>query len=303
MESNTLKQALLLNEIRTISASAEHGSGEHMGTFRDWLADNQHFVWAALLIVIGYLPHRYPAWFGPWSDIATSLGDAALIAGLLTLAVDPFLKRKLVKEASKGIFKHMLGFNQPPEIQDRLEEIVTKNRKYAKDTQLKYKIEPLDDEHYVNLHVTIESHIFNPSHTPQEYTQEIDIEAAEEPSELWFGKIEDQQEKKLKGEFSRDVSTVFRAKGWSVTLNPESGQKGFVTRYTVKMPSYWYNQHHFAIPTIGVEVFVEAPNGWKVGIADKEPVESNSHVLQEEQLFMQGEHIDIRWEPPNVKSV
>jgi hypothetical protein len=57
-----------------------------------------------------------------WGKTPTvnSLGEAILIAGILTLVVDTFLKARLIKEASKGVFHWMLGFNLPPQIQERL---------------------------------------------------------------------------------------------------------------------------------------------------------------------------------------
>jgi hypothetical protein len=76
---------------------------------KDRIYLDQLLVWgiAALLIIVGgVLLWRWPnpvVWHG--------LGEALIIAGVLTFVVDPFLKRRLLKEAAQGIFEHLIGFD------------------------------------------------------------------------------------------------------------------------------------------------------------------------------------------------
>src|SRR5881396_3864670 len=80
------------------------------------------------LMAIGFVGLRWcPDSFG------LKLSEALLIAGVLTLTVDPFLKRRLFREASKDIFHHLLGFNLPEPIRERLKHIVNSSDLYRKD--------------------------------------------------------------------------------------------------------------------------------------------------------------------------
>lgn len=85
---------------------------------------------AGALIVIGvFFLHWETAQWG-WLDSIPSLreighgvGDGAIVAALLALAVDPFLKGKLLDEFSRGVFEHLVGFDQEPEIRAEIRKI------------------------------------------------------------------------------------------------------------------------------------------------------------------------------------
>ncbi len=75
----------------------------------------------------------------PWASPVGKLGEAFLIAGVLALAVDRSLKRELLVDAARGLFVHMLGFDQQPAIKQELAKItfttklyIGKNRLFAK---------------------------------------------------------------------------------------------------------------------------------------------------------------------------
>jgi hypothetical protein len=53
---------------------------------------------------------------GPWHGVI----EAICIASALTLTVDPFVKKRLTHEVNKSIFYHVIGFDLPPAMQDRL---------------------------------------------------------------------------------------------------------------------------------------------------------------------------------------
>ena len=47
--------------------------------------------------------------WGLVGEIVSPIGEAFVVAGLLALFVDPFLKARLLREASRNIFEHMIG--------------------------------------------------------------------------------------------------------------------------------------------------------------------------------------------------
>jgi len=70
------------------------------------------------LLLIGIGIFGYYKWGR--ESVAHQLAEAFIIAGVVTITVDPFLRRRLLKEASKDIFRHMLGFGLPDEIKERI---------------------------------------------------------------------------------------------------------------------------------------------------------------------------------------
>jgi hypothetical protein len=95
-------------------------------------------IWiiAILLVLVG----AALLWWSPEVTFRHGLGEAVLIAGVLSLVVDPFLKRDLQREASLDIFHHMLGFDQQPEIKDRLKDLICKTVLYRRDFDLVFTI-------------------------------------------------------------------------------------------------------------------------------------------------------------------
>jgi hypothetical protein len=99
--------------------------------FWDWWEQNGGYVFgpclmaAACLIAI-YIEPRYPNRF------VNEIVIALMIAGILTTTVDPLIKRRARREATRDIFHHMLGFNLPLIIRERLQDTVEKTKFYRR---------------------------------------------------------------------------------------------------------------------------------------------------------------------------
>jgi hypothetical protein len=99
-------------------------------SIREWLAEWLGLLVGIVLIIVGVVGHfKLHEYL-----LLRSLSEALLIAGILTLTVDPFIKRRLLREASKDIFRHMLGFALPDEIKERLNSIVFNTTTHLKNT-------------------------------------------------------------------------------------------------------------------------------------------------------------------------
>jgi hypothetical protein len=75
------------------------------------------------------------------TDLGIRLSEALFIAGVLTTIVDPFLKRRILREASKDIFYHLLGFDLPIELRDTLSDFLVENRFYRKDMEIEVQVD------------------------------------------------------------------------------------------------------------------------------------------------------------------
>ena len=102
------------------------------GKWRSWIGT----AIGGLLVVTGIAGLRwlsiagYFGWVCCPGDTWVDLWKAMFIAGVVTVAVDPFLKRRLLKEASTDIFHHLLGFDLPVEIRETLRDFLLNNRSY-----------------------------------------------------------------------------------------------------------------------------------------------------------------------------
>src|SRR4051794_2107939 len=61
-------------------------------------------------------------------SLGTSFSEAFLIAGILSLTVDLYLKRKLQEDTARDIFHHLLGINLPGDLKDKLQKFFFENR-------------------------------------------------------------------------------------------------------------------------------------------------------------------------------
>src|SRR6266478_887173 len=63
-------------------------------------------------------------WIFPGQELAKGLGEALFIAGFLAMTVDQYVKKKMVREASFDVSKYLIGYELPPEAQDRIMELM-----------------------------------------------------------------------------------------------------------------------------------------------------------------------------------
>jgi hypothetical protein len=118
---------------------------------------------------------------GPHSSFWTPIGESLLIAGLLALVVDPALKREFLKEASKGVFHLMLGFDQPAEIRERLRDIVFDTKLYRESFEIKCRIARQADG-TAKLYFESSYYVVNPTPEDQKYCHRVQFEEGERPS-------------------------------------------------------------------------------------------------------------------------
>src|SRR5207248_10135291 len=69
-----------------------------------------------------------------------SIGEAAVISALLMFLVDPFLKARLLKEAARDIFEYLLGFDQQPQLKERLKRLVFDTKLFRGNFNARYKL-------------------------------------------------------------------------------------------------------------------------------------------------------------------
>src|ERR1039458_3682496 len=131
----SFEEMLLQNVIQLGSAE---GAVMDWNSGKDWIARHSSWLWAVLFLMVGaYLVHRWPVLGFPHA-----FGEFLLLAGGLTITVDPYLKRKLQREAAEDIFHHLLGFDLPLEIRETLRDFLLHNRHYRENANIDVTVTP-----------------------------------------------------------------------------------------------------------------------------------------------------------------
>ncbi len=238
----------------------------------------------------GYLLWRFPE---PY--FRHSLGEACLIAAILGVIVDPFLKARLLKEASKGIFHFLLGFDQPGEIQDRLSKIVRETTLFRRNFSLKFTLIPHDK--HMELEIEHSFELINPRNYAESYTQTIEAERTEQLHVAYMSLLSEGKcyESTPVVHPKSDDPSVDVVSGPEVKISPaKDGPKYFCqAKYSVVYPLEGSYPQHFHIPVIGLTLTIAAPPSWRV---DATPTATcTNNVYRYERLFLYGDHINIRW--------
>jgi hypothetical protein len=261
-----------------------------------WIVGLALAIIGALCVAAGliWLPAN---WSGNHSnEFVKAVGDALLIAGALTIVVDPFLKRRLVKEASKGIFKHMLGFDHEPEIKDRLESIAFNTKLFRKDLRIVCNITDLADS-TVRLDINQSWMVCNPTQRSLKYPPGLAFERAERPTDVVL-KVMGAESFELRG-CPQDPNElgVLRTERREAEVPP--GESGLLVEatFSVTLPDDFYHVFSAGSPLIGASISVNAPAHLKI-VTSSGWTEQQGSTWRYQKLFMPGEVITVRWFRP-----
>ena len=101
------------------------------------------------LVGLYFYPER-----GHWHGVI----EALCIASALTLTVDPFVKKRLTHEVNKSIFYHVIGFDLPPAMQDRLRTYLRELEYYRESLAITAEALRIDGEEVI-LEITLNGHV------------------------------------------------------------------------------------------------------------------------------------------------
>lgn len=251
------------------------------------------------LVVIGIVIERYIEPHFP-SHLIDELSVALIIAGILTIAVDPFVKVRIQREATRDIFHHMLGFKLPEIIRERLQEIVQGTNLYRENTTIHCL--PTEEGDFIRFDVEMEFEIVNPSRRTLDFVPHLQFEKGEQAKLARVICFDNQAYGKgATLTTSTDRSTSLEYKGKAVPILG-NGRKRFKYEYSITLPvtlGFWFQ--NFQYPTIGLSLTIKPLTGI---VFDATPATSESQgEWRYDALFMPQQHIDIVWEktPPSQR--
>lgn len=235
---------------------------------------------------------------GPWHGVI----EAICIASALTLTVDPFVKKRLTHEVNKSIFYHVIGFDLPPAMQDRL-RIYLRELEYYRDS-LSIKAEALRIEgEEVILEITLEGRVT--ALTGCDYKLGVEFEDTEhgELQELWAKrtgastKLAEWKASDTSAVTHRDPMTTDYAAPTAKLKTGDKLESFFKFTLRQRKQDYWVQT--FGTTTLKTTVtLVPLPN-MKM-YASHKPV-SSDNKYEYDRVHIIGEDIRIRWKVEDGK--
>jgi hypothetical protein len=246
-----------------------------------------------------FVNHHYEATNKLIVGIFEPLGHAFIIAAILGVTVDLFVKVRLLREASNDIAKYLIGYKLPEEIQDRIKEIMGATL-IRKDVIIHYKMtqSPQNPDKLL-VEVKYEHQIENLTNSTIDYPDQIDFPVHENPTVVEMrcdsnDKGASYCHDNVQGDTS--IKSIIRFSGDSVPIKPKSKNSNVRYRFTIRYSyeKFKNDSDYFAImmPSIGFALTAEYPDTIEfVG-----PYHwINKDRWEDDRAFVRGEHISFRW--------
>jgi hypothetical protein len=261
-------------------------------TWSDKLKEWAGIIVGALMVIGGL----FGIWLCP-EGIGRSVSEAIFVAGSLTITVDPFLKRKLLREASKDIFHHLLGFDLPTEIRSTLKEFLLGTKSYREDTEIEARAELKDK--IVLLTVSVRSKVIAASDV--KYRPYVAFEQSEHPRLLQVSVTANNP--KLNSNLTMgdlvlsaksDEPMVIEWKGREIKLHKGDSISTYV-RFSIEGMHEDFWVYFFGAPAIYPKVRLSASPELDVSASLADQMNGNEYLYK--KVFVTGDHIQIRWKP------
>ena len=231
------------------------------------------------------------------SDTLIDLCKAMFIAGMVTVAVDPFLKRRLLKEASTDIFHHLLGFDLPLEIRETLRDFLFKNRSYRRNVIIDVHAETASDG-MVDVTWTMHSDVVAVAAT--EYQQHASFEEAEQGRVLEASVTSASHPKlnytettpPLKPDKNEPMVSAWFGK--KIKLKNGDVLHAYL-KFVTRGPLTGFTVTNFASSTIHPRVRLSSSDDLDIYASQSDERSGNEYIYP--KVFVPSDHIQIRWRP------
>jgi hypothetical protein len=235
---------------------------------------------------------------GRWSELFRSLAEALVIAGILSVFVDPFVKNRLLKESARGLFVHMLGFDHQPEVKTRLQQIAFDTKLFMQDKRIDCTITRTQSKR-VLIDVQATGNIRNPTIGTLKYKARLAFEQSENPipDSVSINVLNDNASETVSGlTKDEDEPGVLRAESKEMDVSPRSQGIIITSKYSLNLPEIGCLDFAVFQPVIGTTLTVKAPTDMEVHASGGFNAH-NSDGWRWNGIFMPSERITLRWFP------
>jgi hypothetical protein len=257
-----------------------------------------------LLIVVGtaLLIVRPPYFVS--EEFFHALGHAFIIAAILAITVDHYVKERVLREVSLDVSKYLVGYRLPEEVQNRIRELMQ-----TKFIRRKFEVRCTFTESQSGKKLIAEFQIAdelqNITSEPLFYQDSMEFEKHESviihemkchSSDIAASYHYDSEALK---DFTtaNDTHTLTCGKGLQIPPVVESvgSSYRFQSKYQQIHPTAFSDYISFKFPTIGVSVEIaNAPKNYLFFVTPK-PEFASHHRWEYKRLFLPGERITISW--------
>jgi hypothetical protein len=250
-------------------------------------------------LIVGLLLVLFGIW-GYWNaknPLVHIFAEPSLIAGVLTLTVDPFLKRRLLKEASQDIFHHLIGFALPEAIKDRIKDIVLTTKVYRHDMELTFDF--LRDNREMKLDCEYRFDVTNPSSHKVPFSQLLKFEKQEQAKlrsvSCSAGRPGYGKNLQLAPDKKHDEPLVWEGPEIDIPPGKEKTKIWFRAEYSVVRQLSDVLYQHFTQPTVRLTLRIRSkPDNLKLTVSSGGTQYGNEWVY--DRVFMPGDEVVLRWE-------
>lgn len=234
--------------------------------------------------------------------LVKALGDALVIAGVLGLFVEPFLKRKLLKEAAEGVFEYILGFDLEPAIRERLKQIAFGQSLYIRDPHLLFVLER-SSQNSIQISCTVDFELRNASPNTVAYTQSFIADRADftevqefslEPNHNSIGYVL----VPIRRNDPTDQDTEIWESQKTLQIMPHiegATRYRLGLKFKITASDDFYYNYVSARPMIGATVRILAPAEFSASVGS--PAMQKGDQWYFPGVVMNGEKITVRWHP------
>ena len=249
------------------------------------------------------------------SKIIEAIGEALLIAGVLALTVDRYIKHKLAEEVAHDVARIAFGFHLPPEAEAIFKDITTGWRLFRENLVITWSISRIPSSHLLKVVVHFCFEIRNIGTSEEPYKQSVFVEDHDNPTIEFLRCVKhspgskpetlyDYSAEKNNFQIDRTEIGVQKAFGKEIGIKPNANHKGpkytVVAQYSMKLPEDYSDVFAFGGPTLKVKIISEFPTGLTFVAPDAE-VGSNG-PWKYDNFYLRNQHLRVRWfKTPAVK--
>jgi hypothetical protein len=236
-------------------------------------------------------------WVCCLNDTLVDLWKAMFIAGVVTIAVDPFLKRRLLKEASTDIFHHLLGFDLPKEIRESLRDFLLNNRSYRENVIIDVHAQIASDG-WVDVTWLMRWDVVAVATT--EYEQHVSFEEADQ-GQILEASVTSTSHPELS--YTKKTPTLTpeenepMVSAWSgkkIKLKNGDVLHAYV-KFVTRGPLTGYSVTNFASSTINPRVKVSCGDDLEIYASQSDQRVGDEYIYR--KVFVPSDHMQIRWRP------
>lgn len=267
---------------------------------------NTAIFWGLILgqIAVGILLLYYPPRFA--TEFWYALAHALLVAGLLALTVDIYLKKRTLKEVANDVSKFLVGYSLPAEVRDSIQDLMHETL-IRRNSLLRIELVPLDNEaKEVKLKIEVSDEVENISSKGQIYIDEVSYEKHDKQTvtEMRCDSEDPKAQYCISGEKlvivdNKDEPGVKCVRGKKIKLPGYSQKSGskyqFRAKWEIILHENYSDVMSFAHPTINATVEVNCPPNFKFTLSPQADSE-NANRWEFHRLFLPDQHIRYRWE-------